>query len=202
MLEFTKNELKLLRSLRTPAQVQDFLNKIPINFEPDGIDRVKSPIKVLREHSAHCIEAAILGAYILSLHGYPPLLMHLKATNADYDHVIVPFKKAGFWGALSKNNHAVLRYREPIYKTPRELVISYFHEYYLEDGTKTLREYSAPLNLNTFEAGWEQEEEDLWGIDQELDRVKHFKILPAKHIRNLRKADPIERKVLDLLEFK
>ena len=123
MLAFTQKELATMKRLRTPAKVQDFLNKIPINFEKNGIDTIKSPIMVLRSRSAHCIEAAMLGAYILSLHGHPPLLLHLASTKHDSDHVIAPFKVKGYWGALSKGNHVTLRYRDPVNKTILELVM-------------------------------------------------------------------------------
>src|SRR3989344_7059253 len=148
---FTKKEILLFKKLNTPAKVQDFLNSIPINFEEDKKDRVKSPLRVLRENNAHCIEGAILGAYILSIHGYKPLLLHLKTTKEDFDHIITPFKINGLWGALSKTNHAVLRYREPIYRNIRELALSFFHEYFNDQGIKTLRQYSKLLNLNIFE---------------------------------------------------
>src|SRR3990167_3003217 len=173
---FTKKEIILFKKLNTPAKVQDFLNTIPINFEHDKIDRVKSPLRVMRENNAHCIEGAILGAYILSLHGYKPLIMHLETTKNDFDHIVAPFKINGLWGALSKTNHAVLRYREPIYKTIRELVLSYFHEYFMDDGKKTLRRYSKHLNLNIFENTWPYADGDLWGIDEELDKIKHYDI--------------------------
>ncbi len=197
MLAFTKQELVLLRRMNTPAKVQDSLNDIAFNFERDGRDTVKSPLRVLRTNSAHCIEGAILGAYILSLHGFPPLLLHLQAKKdgkkRDWDHVVAPFKEGGLWGAISKTNHAVLRYREPVYKNIRELVMSYFHEYFTDDGKKTLRRYSRPLNLNTFEESWPVEEADLWGIDEALDKIKHFDIMPKQTIKKLRLAEPIER---------
>ena len=183
-----------MRRLDTPAKVQDFLERIPINFEEDGRNTLKSPLMTLRKKSAHCMEGALLGAYILSLHGYPSLLMHLKTTKSDMDHVVVPFRKDGKWGALSKTNHAVLRYREPVYKNIRELAMSYFHEYFLNTGKKTLRSYSAPLNLNIFEKGWETEERDLWGIDDELDRIKHHPIMTKSILKSLRLADDIEIK--------
>ncbi|MEI7765794.1 MAG: hypothetical protein WCI93_04415 [bacterium] len=192
MLEFNKKEIALLVKLNTPAKVQDFLNSLPFNFEKDGKDTLKSPIRVLREKNAHCIEGAILGAYILSIHGHKPQILHLKTTRGDFDHVVTLFREDGFWGALSKTNHAVLRYREPVYRNVRELVMSYFHEYFLDNGAKTLREFSRPLNLNIFEKGWETTEEDLWGIDQELDKIKHYKIVSEKIIKKLRKADEIE----------
>lgn len=192
MLNFTKKEIALMKRLNTPVKVQDFLNSLKFNFEKDGKDVIKSPIRVLREQNAHCIEGAILGAYILSLHGYKPFILHLKTTKEDFDHVIAPFKKDGLWGALSKTNHAVLRYREPVYKNTRELVMSYFHEYFLDNGNKTLRSYSIPLNLNIFEKGWEVEKDDLWGIDDELDKIKHYNILSKSVLKNLRKVDTVE----------
>lgn len=202
MLSFTKKEKALLKRLNTPAKVQDFLNSISFNFEKDGVDTVKSPIRVLREKNAHCIEGAIFSAYTLSLHGHPPLILHLKTTKHDLEHVICLFKENGFWGAISKTNHAVLRYREPVYKSVRELVMSYFHEYFLNDGRKTLRSYSKPLNLNIFEKGWEMSEEDLWGIDEELDVLPHYEILPKKAIKKLRNADLVEREAGKVLEWK
>lgn len=202
MLVFTKKEIAIMKRLNTPAKVQDFLNKIPINFEKDGKDSIKSPIMVLRTKNAHCIEAAMLGAYILSLHGHPPLLLHLVSTKDDSDHVIAPFKIKSYWGALSKGNHVTLRYRDPVYKTIRELVMSYFNEYYLEDGVKTMRSYSRPLNLNIFESNWMLQSDDLWNIDQALDKIKHFAIAPQGIIRKLRKVDIIERQALDITEWK
>jgi len=201
MLAFTKKEMALMKRLNTPAKVQDFLNKIPINFEKDGVDTVRSPILVLRTKKAHCIEGAMLGAYILSLHGHPPLLLHLAVTDDDSDHVIAPFKIKNYWGALSKGNHAVLRYRDPVYKTIRELVMSYFNEYHLDNGSKTLRKYSKPMNLNIFEPNWMLQDGDLWGIDEELDKIKHYDIAPKEIIRSLRKVDKIERRSGKITEW-
>lgn len=199
MLFFTQKEQALIRKLNTPGKVQDFLNGLKFNFEKKG-ETLKSPLMVLRTGSAHCIEGAILGAYILSRHGFPPLVLHLKTTKGDFDHVITPFKEHGLWGALSKTNHAVLRYREPIYRDIRELVMSYFHEYFLDSGVKTLRKYSRPLNLNVFEKGWEIAEENLWGIDEKLDKIKHYDILPKEALKNLRKADKVEIQAGEIVE--
>lgn len=151
MFSFTKKEIALMKSLNTPAKVQDFLNGLKFNFEEKG-ETLKSPIQTLRVGKAHCFEGALLGAYLLSLKGQKPLILHLKTTKDDFDHVIALFQQNGLWGALSKTNHAVLRYREPIYKNIHELVMSYFHEYFLDNGKKTLRQYSRPLNLNIFPA--------------------------------------------------
>ena len=153
MLYFTKEEIVLIKKLNTPAKVQDFLNSLSFNFEKNG-ETLKSPIRVLRERSAHCFEGALLGAYILSTHGHKPMIIHLKAKKGDYDHVVAIFKKDGLWGALSKTNHAVLRYREPVYKNIREIVMSYFHESFLNLGATTLGEVSQPLILNIFETNW------------------------------------------------
>ncbi|MCX6755136.1 MAG: hypothetical protein NT068_01155 [Candidatus Nomurabacteria bacterium] len=201
---FTKKELILFKKLNTPEKIQDFLNSIPFNFEKNGIDTIKSPLETLHKWNAHCFEGALLGAYILSLHGHKPLLLYLQSTkdtkNYDSDHVIAPFKENGYWGALSKTNHGILRYREPIYKNIRELVMSYFHEYFLDDGTKTLRKYSDVLDLNKLKINWQNSEDDLWIIDRELDKIKHYNILPKK-FKKLRKADKIEIATGKLIEW-
>ena len=206
MSDFTKKEKKLFKKLNSPAKVQDFLNKIPFNFEMQGrkkIEMLKSPILTLRARRAHCFEGALLGAYILSLHNFPPLILHLQTTSDDYDHVIAPFKIRGYWGALSKTNHAVLRYREPVYKNIRELVMSYFHEYFLKNGKKTLRKYSSPLNLNIFGKKWVTHRSDLWEIDKALDKVKHHNILPKSDLgKQLRKAEKIEIRAGEITEWR
>jgi hypothetical protein len=201
MLTFTKTEIALMKKLNTPAKVQDFLNSLKFNFEEKG-ETLKSPLFIMKAKKAHCFEGALLGAYILSLHGFKPYLLHLKALERDYDHIVAPFKINGFWGALSKTNHAVLRYREPVYKSIPELVMSYFHEYFLDDGTKTLRQYSDLLDLNSFEKDWMVLDGDLWGIDEELDKIKHYNIVPKKYIRKLRKADKVEIVAGKIIEFK
>jgi hypothetical protein len=201
MVVFSKKEKDLLKKLNTPAKVQDFLNSLNFNFEKGG-ETLKSPLFVLRKGNAHCFEGALLGAYILSLHGFTPYVIHLKATKHDYDHVIAPFKAGGLWGGLSKTNHAVLRYREPIYKNVRELVMSYFHEYFLDNGVKTLRQYSALLNLKSFKNGWETSDKNLWYIDKKLDKIKHYDIIPKNTVKKLRKADKVEIKAGKVVEYK
>ncbi len=202
MLYFTKKEIILLKKINTPSKVQDFLNSIPFNFETDGRDTVKSPIRVLREKNAHCLEGALLGAYLLSLQGFKPLILHLQTTKNDFDHIIAPFQIKGLWGALSKTNHGVLRYREPVYRDIHELIMSYFHEYFLDNGVKTLRKYSIPLDLNIFGKNWMLEEKDLWQIDQKLDKIKHYDIAPKEVFKNLRISDQIEREIGKRVEWK
>lgn len=202
MLNFTKKEIALFESLDTPAKVQDFINKIPINFEPGGKETIKSPLMVLRTNSAHCFEGALLAAYIFSLHGRQPLILSLNAKKPDSHHVIALFKQQGYWGAISKTNHAVLRYREPVYKNIRELAMSYFHEYFTDRGVKTLEKYSQPFNLNTLKIDWARAEKDLWLIDKTLDKLKYYQIAPTKILKNLRAADKLERQAGKLTECK
>ncbi len=202
MEKFSKKEIDLIKKLNTPAKVQDFLNSLRFNFEEDGVDTIKSPLRVLRVGKAHCLEGAILGAYILSKHGFKPLILHLKTAHGDFDHVVALFQVDGLLGALSKTNHAVLRYREPVYKNVRELVMSYFHEYFLDNGLKTLRSYSRPLDLNVFKDAWQTEDGDLWGIDEELDNIKHYDIAPKKIMQKLRKAEKIEIEAGKIVEYK
>jgi len=199
MFGLTQKELAILQKLDTPQKIQDFLDSMPTNNEKHG-ETCMSPRKVLQEGKAHCMEGAMLGAYILSLHGHKRQRLDLKGSRGDYDHVVVLFKQYGHWGALSKTNHAVLRYREPIYKTLRELVLSYFHEYFKDNGQKTLVAYSKPFRLDRFGKEWITSQLDLWEIDRALDRSQHMKFLP-KGI-HLRKADKIERKMGKIIEWK
>lgn len=190
-----------MKKLNTPAKVQGYLNSLEFNFEKAGAT-LRSPMYTMRVNKAHCMEGALLGAYILSLHGYQSKLLVLKATRDDLDHVIVIFKLNGLLGALSKTNHAVLRYREPVYKNIRELAMSYFHEYFLNDGLKTLRKYSELLDLDIFEDGWECLDGNLWGIDEELDKIKYYDIVPKNYLKKLRKADKIEIEAGKIVESK
>lgn len=201
-LTFSKEEIAFMKKLNTPKKVQDFLDTIAINFEEDGIDTLKSPLSVIRTNSAHCIEGAILAAYIFSIQGKQPLLMNLKSNKKDFDHTVALFKENGYFGAISKSNHYSLRYREPVYKNIRELALSYFHEYFTDDGEKTLRKYSVPLNLNIFESDWPTAEENLWGIGEELQEIKYYDIAPKIILKNLRKADKIEIEVGKITEYK
>ena len=150
MFGLTKKEESILRKLNTPKNIQDFLNKIPINFDYKK-DTCMSPRRVLRKDKCHCIEGALLAALALRLQGKPPLIVDLTATDYDDDHVITVFQKNKKWGAITKTNHGVLRYREPIYNNIHELVMSFFHEYFDNRGRKTLRSYSDPINLKKFD---------------------------------------------------
>lgn len=200
-LGLTKKELSLLRRLNTPIKIQNFIDDIPTNFELEG-ETNKSPRRTLRENKAHCLEGALLAALALWMHGHKPLIMDMKSTDDDVDHVIAPFKINGYWGCISKTNHATIRYRDPVYKTIRELAMSYFHEWFMDkDGRKTLRSFSDPYDLSKFKGNWVTEEKDLWEISELLDGLKHFKVAPEKNIKMLRIADTMERKAGKIQEW-
>ena len=202
MFGLEKKEYETLRRLNTPVKIQEFLNNLKINFEENG-DTCMSPKMVLKHGKCHCIEGAILAALALKINNEKPLIVDMEANNKDDDHVIAVFKKHGKWGSISKTNHAVLRYREPVYNSIRELVMSFFHEYFNDNGIKTLRSFSIPVNLSRFDKfGWASAEKDIWYIPEYLTEIKHFPILERKQIMNLRKADEIEIKAGKLVEWK
>lgn len=187
----TKEERALFQKLSTPQKIQDFLLTIKPNFETKG-QTLHAPRITLKHKQAHCIEGAVLAAAILWYHGHRPLLLDLKSTKNDFDHVVALFQRDGYWGAISKTDHAVLRYREPVYKTVRELALSYFHEYFTHDGKKTMRSFSRPFSLCRYGTKWITSEEPLYDIGGDLDDSPHRSIVPQKLIPKLRKADPLE----------
>ncbi len=202
MFGLTKKELAILKKLSSPIKIQNFLDTIPANYEKKG-ETYMSPRRTLREKKAHCLEGALIAAAALLLQGEKPLLMDLKTVPPDTDHVVALYKRNGFWGAISKTNHATIRFRDPIYKTLRELALSYFHEYFdNKSGKKTLRSYSVPLDLTIFGENWITSEENLDEIAVKLDTINHFELIPSKNKKLIRKADKMERKAGSLLEWK
>jgi hypothetical protein len=194
----TKHESNLLRKLKNPVKIQDYLDSLKINFELNG-ETCSSPRLVVSRGTAHCIEAAIFAAAVIKLHGGRPLLMDLKSDRRDYDHVVCLYKQGGKWGALSKSNHPALRFRDAVYNSVRELAMSYFHEYLSKTGHKTLRSYSSPFNLNQYDDSWILADYDLWIIANDLDKSKHYAILPAKFVP--RPANQFETKANNLKEW-
>lgn len=196
------NLTQLYKKLRTPAKVQDYLNTLPANYETGG-ETCMSPLRVLETGIAHCMEGAMFAAGALRFHGARPLVMDLRAKRPDQDHVVALFQVGEYWGAISKTNHAVLRYREPVYKTLRELALSFFHEYFEnETGKKNLREYSMPVNLARFDAiGWETSAEDLWEIPAAVDQARHYFLFDKKQAKQFRPAEPIEIAAGQILEW-
>jgi hypothetical protein len=184
---FTRVERAILRGLGTPDRMQRFLDcDIGYNVEPDG-PTCRSPRRVLADRVAHCMEGALFGAAALAVNGFPPLLLDLEAVRDD-DHVLAVFKQRGAWGAIAKSNYAGLRFREPVYRTLRELVMSYFEHYYNEAGEKTLRRYSRPINLARF-PGWMTAAHDVWEIPEYLCTVAHTSLLSAPSQHRLSRVD-------------
>lgn len=193
-------ERAVIEKLKTPLLVQDYLDTLPINYELKG-ETIYSPRRVLREGKAHCIEGALFAAAALAYHGRTPWLMDFQTAPYDDDHVIALFKEDGRWGAISKTNHTILRWRDPVYLTPRELAMSYFHEYFVTDGEKTMRAFSKPYDLSRHGADWVVAQEDLVDLVLSLDDSPHVPIADKKAMRRLRNAGSIETKVLDLTEW-
>jgi hypothetical protein len=146
------------------------------------------------------MEGAMLAAAALQFHGFKPLVLDLRAKRPDDDHVVALFQKGKYFGAISKTNHAVLRFRESIYRDVRELALSFFHEYFTDSGHKTLREYSIPLDLSRFDKKrWQISENNVWYIPEYLDSIKHFRIVDPGH--KLRKAGRLEIAAGKLVEW-
>ena len=182
-------ETRVLKALKTPERIQWFLDtEIAYNKEPDG-DTIRSPRRVLRDRLAHCFEGALLGAAALRVQGYPPLLLDLEAVRDD-DHVLAIFKQQGHWGAIAKSNYSGLRFREPVYRSLRELVMSYFEHYFNLAREKTLRNYSRPVNLARFDRiGWMTAEDDLWVISEHLEKIPHVALLRNGVRRRMARVD-------------
>ena len=182
---FTAGELRELGEFKTPVGVQRFLDDLPYHLA----DTAWSPRKVLRERTAHCLEGAAFAAAALRVLGFPPLLLDLEADN-DTDHVLAIFKVRGCWGAIAKSNFTGCRYREPVYRTLRELAMSYFNIYFNLRGERTLRRYSQPVDLTRFDKrGWMTSEEPIWFIAEYLCEVAHRPLLTPAQARQLTRVD-------------
>jgi hypothetical protein len=196
-----RGEYATLERLSGPQKIQAFLNAIPINHEIGG-ETVLSVREVLRQRRAHCIEGAMLAAAALWVHGEPPLVMHLDCHESDFPHVITLFRRAGAWGAISKTNGAPLRYRDPIYRTLRELALSYFHEYSNRRGHKTLRSYSCSFDLRRMDIEeWVTNTKSCWATHDRLVELRHYPLISKRQERLLAKRDAFERKTSKLVEY-
>ena len=175
---FTSAELAVFRKLNSPVKIQRFLDEeISYNKEKDG-ETCRSPRRVLRDGLAHCAEGAYFAAAALRLRGHEPLIVDLVAVRDD-DHLLAVYKEYGRWGAIAKSNYSGLRFRQPVYRTIRELVLSYYPHYFNLAGELTLRSYARPVNLARFDPiEWMTTEEDLWEIGEYFYTVNHFPVLP------------------------
>ena len=200
-LALTRAEFSVLARLSTPEKIQGFLDALPANFEMGG-QTLLSVREVLRQRRAHCIEGAMLAACALWVHGEPPLLMDLRAER-DYDHVVALFRRGGCWGAISKTNPPLLRWRDPVYRTLRELAMSYLHEYANKRNQKTLRSYSRPFDLRGLDTEvWVTNGKNCWDVGEAVDDIRHYRLITKKQARMLRLRDAIERKAGALLQHR
>lgn len=184
---WTAQEIRALRALRSPAGIQRALDAMPYHLASTAW----SPRRVLAARTAHCLEGAIFGAAALRVLGFPPLLLDLEAVQ-DTDHVLAVWRERGGWGAIAKSNFSGLRFRAPVYRTLRELVMSYFEGYVNLRGERTLRAYSRPLSLARFDRthpGWETAENDLWFVPEHLARVPHARLLTRPMEQRLGRVD-------------
>jgi hypothetical protein len=185
-LEFTRIELRKLRALRTPAGVQRFLDRLPYNLSFTA----RSPRRVLHDRTASCLEGGIFAAAALRVLGFPPLIFDLEADH-DTDHVVAIFKVRGYWGAVAKSNFTGCRYREPVYRSLRELAMSYFNIYFNLRWERTLRRYSRPVNLARFDRlNWMITDKPIWFIAEYLCEIPHIRLLTPAMERNLTRVDP------------
>lgn len=177
------SEMKFLRTLKNPVLIQKFLDSIEYSSE----SRYRCPRSVIHDKKAHCFDGAVFAAAMLKRVGYPPLIVDMQAVRDD-DHVIAVYKKNGFWGAVAKSNFVGLRYREPIYRNIRELVMSYFDPFYNMNYEHSLRQFAGPLDLSKY-PGFEYDEELLEAIGLKLSYIPVTKILTPAQIRGLAKVD-------------
>lgn len=181
----TAAELRTLRGLKTPVGIQRFLDALPYHHATSSW----SPRKVLRERTAHCLEGAIFAAAALRVLGFEPLIFDLEADH-DTDHVIAIYKVHGQWGALAKSNFCGCRDRQPVYRSLRELALSYLHVYCNLRGERTLRRYSRPVNLKRFDdRGWMRSEKDIWYIAEYLCEIPHLPLLTPTMEKRIARVD-------------
>lgn len=189
-MSWNKEEINFMKSLDHVKKIQDFLDAIDYNPKYE----CRSPRFVIKTRSAHCFEGALFSAAALSFQGFKPLIVDMKAWNDD-DHVIAVFRVDNYWGAVAKSNFTTLRFREPVYRTLRELVMSYFDFYFNIYGDKSLRSFSRPLDLGIYSSrNWMTTDEDLEFIGDKLESMKHFPLVTEKMIANLSRASEISLK--------
>ncbi|OGR45035.1 MAG: hypothetical protein A2X35_06480 [Elusimicrobia bacterium GWA2_61_42] len=189
-LNFPAKTLAALKRLDSPRKVQDFLD-YEISYNDSRISTCLSPLEVLKQGRAHCIEGAMLAAAAFLFHGRRSMLLDLRANPRDDDHVIAPFLDKGRWGAVAQSHFCGLRYREPVYRSFGELARSYFEFYYNRRGEKTLREFSAPLETSALKPEWLCSGKNVFFVGRRLDDARHFRVLGGGQESGLRRADSL-----------
>jgi len=183
---FSKKELNLLLRLDSPLKVQEFLNRLDYSTE----DIYRCPKRVLADRRAHCFDGAILAAAILRLQGYPPLIMDMLPNERDDEHLLALYRLDEHWGAVGKSNFTGLRFREPVYRTLRELMLSYFESFFNSKGEKTLRAYTVPLNLKLFDhLYWLKRDEAMDVIAEKTDTIRRYSLISPRLALRLSKVD-------------
>jgi hypothetical protein len=182
----THSERQVIAPLTTPYDIQAFLDEL--SYSAEAIYRC--PLRVLRERIAHCFDGALFAATMLRRLGYPPLILDIVPSDRDDDHLLALYKRDGHWGAVSKSNFVGLRFREPAYRTLRELVMSFFEQFFNVAREKTLRGYTVPLYLKVFDkVNWMNSDEPLEGIAQRLDEIRQVPVLTRTMIAELSPVD-------------
>ena len=185
--DLTRAEARLLSSLTPTWRIQEYLDNSLVYDTRGGTCR--SPRRVIRDRECQCMDGALFAAAALRLQGFPPLILDLEAEQ-DSDHVLAVFKTKHGWGAIGRSNYSGLRYREPVYRTIRELVMSYFESYFNLRREKTLRAYSRPVNLSRFDSlHWMTSEEDVWEIPNHLVRIPHTDVAAKSAVRAYSRVD-------------
>jgi hypothetical protein len=182
----TRREASFLRGLTPPWRIQRLLDGLDYDVRGEGC---RSPRRVLRERKVQCMDGALLGAAALRLQGHRPLIVDLEAVFDD-DHVLAVFRQDGRWGAVARSNYSGLRYREPLYRTIRDLALSYFENYFNLRRQKTLRRFSRPVDLSRFDKRhWMTAEDDLWDIPEYLVDVRHYPLITKSQVARLGTVD-------------
>lgn len=177
---------KLLSELSTPNKIQLFLDDLTYSSD----EFYRCPKRVLQDRLAHCFDGALFAAAALRLIGYPPLILDMVPNDRDDDHLLALFKINGHWGALAKSNFVGLRFREPIYRNLRELLMSYFEQYYNVANEKTLRAYTLPLNLKAFDNfDWMISDDHLERIATRLDQLRKIPVITPEMAAGLSLVD-------------
>jgi hypothetical protein len=187
----TRSERRTLATLTSPAAIQEFLDQTRYSTE----DIYRGPLRVLQERRAHCFDGAVFAAAALRRLGFPPLVLELIPNERDDDHLIAPYRREGLWGAVAKSNFVGLRFREPLFRNLRELVLSYFEQFFNVEGEKTLRAYTLPLDLARFDIlGWTVQDGVMDLIAEALDRKRRISVISEKAVRGLSLADERSRR--------
>ena len=183
----TPDEKKLIAGLTTPLKIQAFLDTLTYSAE----NRYRCPLTVLRDRVGHCYDGAIFAAAMLRRLGHKARVLDMLPNDRDDDHLLALFQVDGHWGALAKSNFSGLRYREPIHRSVRELVLTYFDDYFNARGEKTMRAYTVPLNLARFDRlHWETDDAALDAIADRLDEIRKVPVLTRAMVRRLAPVDP------------